>query len=66
MYRVFFLHYPTDINIFQKSRSHLQTMSAKKSTRSKIRIEDPQILGAMDKDLVDPATRICVPCTNFW
>jgi len=46
-----------DTQILQKSRSHLRIIDTGKVTRSKLRTEEPQILGAAVQNLVTPVTR---------
>jgi hypothetical protein len=51
--------YDRGAQIFQKSRSHLKILGARRVTWSKFRTEDPQILGATVQNLV--ARDFCTP-----
>ena len=42
--------------LFQKSRSHLKILGARRVTRSEFHTEDSQILGTIIQDLVTSAT----------
>jgi len=47
--------YAKDAEIFQKSRSHLQILGARRATKSKFYAGGPQMLGATVRDLLASA-----------
>jgi hypothetical protein len=55
-----FTVYITDVQIFQKFRSHLKILGARRVARSTVHTEDPQILRATAQNLVALANGICV------
>jgi len=55
-YDAHYLHYTKGAQIFQKSRSHLKILGARRVIWSKFHTEDPQILGVIVEKVVARAT----------